>query len=161
MGFDYNLHKSGVIPIYSHSLVHTQSEDKRGEYYQSYGNSRFCYNTRELNSFQGVHISWIKGSVHCGGQAPGTGLRCCDRPSGRVEDRVSDHLPFRAICLTELWIVGVCRFSGDTQPTQALAEVGKGAKLLIHEATMADDQAEMARIKAHSTVGQAIEIGRE
>lgn len=53
------------------------------------------------------------------------------------------------------------RFSGDTQPTQALAEVGKNAKLLIHEATMADDQAEMAEMKAHSTVGQAIEIGRK
>ena len=25
---------------------------------------------------------------------------------------------------------------------------------------MADDQAEMARMKAHSTIGQAIEIGR-
>ena len=33
--------------------------------------------------------------------------------------------------------------------------------MLIHEATMADDQAEMAMIKAHSTVGQAIEIGRK
>ena len=53
------------------------------------------------------------------------------------------------------------RFSGDTQPTEVLAEVGRNAKLLIHEATMADDQAEMARVKAHSTVGQAIEIGRK
>jgi ribonuclease Z len=42
-----------------------------------------------------------------------------------------------------------------------LAEAGKGANLLIHEATMADDQAEMARTKAHSTVGEAIEIGRK
>jgi len=55
----------------------------------------------------------------------------------------------------------VCRFSGDTQPTEVLAEAGKDANLLIHEATMADDQAEMARMKAHSTIGQAIEIGRK
>lgn len=55
----------------------------------------------------------------------------------------------------------MCRFSGDTQPTEVLAEVGRNANLLIHEATMADDQAEMAMIKAHSTVGQAIEIGRK
>jgi ribonuclease BN (tRNA processing enzyme) len=58
-------------------------------------------------------------------------------------------------------IVSAFRFSGDTQPTEVLAEVGKGANLLIHEATMADDQADLARIKAHSTVGQAIEIGRK
>jgi len=55
----------------------------------------------------------------------------------------------------------VRRFSGDTQPTEVLAEVGRNANLLIHEATMADDQAEMAMVKAHSTVGQAIEIGRK
>ena len=55
----------------------------------------------------------------------------------------------------------VSRFSGDTQPTEVLAEVGKGATLLIHEATMADDQAELANAKAHSTIGQAVDIGRK
>lgn len=55
----------------------------------------------------------------------------------------------------------VSRFSGDTQPTEVLAEAGKGATLLIHEATMADDQAELANAKAHSTIGQAIDIGRK
>ena len=75
---------------------------------------------------------------------------------------MSNDFPFRATCLTEAQITGTgCRFSGDTQPTEVLVEVGKDAKLLIHEATMADDQAEMARMKAHSTVGQAIDIGRK
>ena len=70
-------------------------------------------------------------------------------------------LPFRVIYLTGSGIAGVRSFSGDTQPTEVLAEAGINAKLLIHEATMADDQAEMARMKAHSTVGQAIDIGRK
>jgi len=70
-------------------------------------------------------------------------------------------LPFQAIHLTGPGIAGVCSFSGDTQPTEVLAKVGMNAKLLIHEATMADDQAELARMKAHSTVGQAIDIGRK
>ncbi|KAG5640501.1 hypothetical protein DXG03_008289 [Asterophora parasitica] len=51
-------------------------------------------------------------------------------------------------------------FSGDTQPTNALVWAGKNATLLIHEATMADDQVEMATQKAHSTFGQAISIGK-
>jgi len=51
-------------------------------------------------------------------------------------------------------------FSGDTQPTNTLVHAGKNATLLIHEATMADDQLEMAKKKAHSTFGQAIEIRR-
>ena len=80
-----------------------------------------------------------------------------------MEDCVSDSLPFhfQVIYLTGPEIMYVCRFSGDTQPTEVLAEVGKDANLLIHEATMADDQAEMAEMKAHSTVGQAIDIGRK
>lgn len=51
------------------------------------------------------------------------------------------------------------RFSGDTEPCENLVEAGKGATLLIHEATMADDQAEMAAQKTHSTFAQAIDIG--
>lgn len=57
--------------------------------------------------------------------------------------------------------MGVCRFSGDTQPTEVLAEVGKDANLLIHEASMADDQVELAEAKAHSTFGQAVDIGKK
>jgi ribonuclease Z len=52
------------------------------------------------------------------------------------------------------------RFSGDTQPTNTLVHAGRDATLLIHEATMADDQLDMAKKKAHSTFGQAIDIGR-
>ncbi|KAH0834911.1 beta-lactamase-like protein [Lanmaoa asiatica] len=51
-------------------------------------------------------------------------------------------------------------YSGDTIPTQKLVQAGENATLLIHESTMADDQAETAAAKMHSTVGQAIEIGR-
>lgn len=52
------------------------------------------------------------------------------------------------------------RFSGDTIPSQKLVQAGNGATLLIHEATMADDQVEMAQAKMHSTFGQAIDTGR-
>lgn len=53
-----------------------------------------------------------------------------------------------------------CRFSGDTTPVDSLVEAGKGATLLIHEATMADDQEEMAALKTHSTFGQAVDVAR-
>ncbi|KAG6877546.1 hypothetical protein C0993_006239 [Termitomyces sp. T159_Od127] len=51
-------------------------------------------------------------------------------------------------------------FSGDTAPTSSLAYAGKDATLLIHEATMADDQEQLAAKKAHSTFGQALDVGR-
>ncbi|WFD34689.1 ribonuclease Z [Malassezia cuniculi] len=51
-------------------------------------------------------------------------------------------------------------FSGDTMPTDALVEAGRGASVLIHEATMEDVEAELAQAKGHSTIGQAIEIAR-
>jgi ribonuclease Z len=50
-------------------------------------------------------------------------------------------------------------FSGDTLPTDALVEAGKGATVLVHEATMGDDQGVMARAKMHSTIGEAISVG--
>ena len=53
------------------------------------------------------------------------------------------------------------RYSGDTMPSKKLVEAGKGATLLIHEATMSDEQADLAEKKAHSTFGQAINIAKE
>jgi len=52
------------------------------------------------------------------------------------------------------------RFSGDTMPSDELVKAGQGATLLIHEATMADDQTELAAMKQHSTIGQALDIGK-
>ncbi|KAI9444283.1 hypothetical protein H4582DRAFT_1920585 [Lactarius indigo] len=51
-------------------------------------------------------------------------------------------------------------FSGDTMPSEALVQAGQGATLLIHEATMGDDQEEMAHAKAHSTISQAIDVAK-
>ena len=55
----------------------------------------------------------------------------------------------------------LCRFSGDTQPTHNLVRAGPKATVLIHEATMADEELDLAQMKGHSTVGQAIDIGKE
>ena len=70
---------------------------------------------------------------------------------------VCEFRPFLKVLLTYHRI----RFSGDTKPTDNLVKAGQNATVLLHEATMADDQEEMAAQKAHSTVGQAIKIGRE
>lgn len=35
LGLDYNLNRSGVVPVYSLPLAHTQPEDIRGESYQA------------------------------------------------------------------------------------------------------------------------------
>jgi ribonuclease Z len=53
------------------------------------------------------------------------------------------------------------RYSGDTMPTTKLVDAGKGSTVLIHEATLADDEADMALAKAHSTFGQALDIGKQ
>ncbi|KIM28972.1 hypothetical protein M408DRAFT_329016 [Serendipita vermifera MAFF 305830] len=51
-------------------------------------------------------------------------------------------------------------YSGDTKPCQNLVVAGMESTILIHEATMADDQVEMAEEKAHSTIGQAVDIAK-
>lgn len=52
------------------------------------------------------------------------------------------------------------RFSGDTIPAGKLVIAGNNATLLIHEASMADDQLDLATSKMHSTFGQAVDVGR-
>ncbi|KZT39457.1 hypothetical protein SISSUDRAFT_984836 [Sistotremastrum suecicum HHB10207 ss-3] len=51
-------------------------------------------------------------------------------------------------------------YSGDTLPCDALVEGARGATILIHEATMADGQEQLAYRKAHSTFSQAIDVGK-
>lgn len=51
------------------------------------------------------------------------------------------------------------RFSGDTQSCEALIEVGQGADLLIHEASLGADMKKLAASKGHSTIDQAILVG--
>ncbi|KAI9511638.1 hypothetical protein F5148DRAFT_993525 [Russula earlei] len=51
-------------------------------------------------------------------------------------------------------------YSGDTMPSETLVQAGEGATLLIHEATLGDDQEEMAHAKAHSTISQAIDVAK-
>ena len=53
----------------------------------------------------------------------------------------------------------VC-YSGDTRPCAALARAGRGATLLLHEATFADEMAADAAKKRHSTHGEAREVAR-
>lgn len=36
LGLDYSLRRSGVVPMHSFPLAHTQPEDTRGEHYQAY-----------------------------------------------------------------------------------------------------------------------------
>ncbi|KDR80789.1 hypothetical protein GALMADRAFT_153220 [Galerina marginata CBS 339.88] len=52
-------------------------------------------------------------------------------------------------------------FSGDTAPSEGLRRIGMNTTVLIHEASMADMEAEVAKKKAHSTISQAIEEGKK
>ena len=58
-------------------------------------------------------------------------------------------------------VLCMIRYSADTMPCQNLVDAGKDATLLIHEATMSDEQADLAEKKAHSTFGQAIDIAKQ
>lgn len=52
-------------------------------------------------------------------------------------------------------------YSGDTTPCEALIDIGKNSDILIHEATMEDALWKEARLKMHSTVSEAVEVGRK
>ena len=52
-------------------------------------------------------------------------------------------------------------FSGDTRPCQDLIEVGRGAKLLIHEATFDDELKKEALERKHCTVSDALTVSKD
>jgi ribonuclease Z len=51
--------------------------------------------------------------------------------------------------------------SGDTEPCEALAIAAHEADVLVHEATFTDEEAERARLTAHSTATQAATLARD
>ncbi|KAK0710870.1 hypothetical protein B0H67DRAFT_583597 [Lasiosphaeris hirsuta] len=64
-----------------------------------------------------------------------------------------------AVALT--WSSGLrIAYSGDCRPSTKFATMGKGAHLLIHECTFDNELEGEARAKKHSTMGEALKIGR-
>jgi ribonuclease Z len=51
--------------------------------------------------------------------------------------------------------------TGDTAPCHATVEAARGAELLIHDASFAEEEAQRAADTGHSTVGQAAAVARE
>jgi ribonuclease Z len=52
-------------------------------------------------------------------------------------------------------------YSGDCRPSSNFAKIGKGATLLIHEATFDDELQGDAIAKKHSTTSEALDIGKQ
>ncbi|KAI8851554.1 beta-lactamase-like protein [Chytridium lagenaria] len=52
-------------------------------------------------------------------------------------------------------------FSGDCRPTENLVKAGRGASLLIHEATFEDDKQHEAIEKKHCTASEAVQVARD
>lgn len=51
--------------------------------------------------------------------------------------------------------------TGDTAPCRATVEAARGAELLVHDASFAEEEAQRAADTGHSTVAQAASVARE
>jgi ribonuclease Z len=52
-------------------------------------------------------------------------------------------------------------YTGDTRPTERIAEESRDASLLVHDGMFADDNEERAQKTSHSTAREAAELARE
>ncbi|KAH6849688.1 hypothetical protein B0I37DRAFT_369596 [Chaetomium sp. MPI-CAGE-AT-0009] len=52
-------------------------------------------------------------------------------------------------------------YSGDCRPSRQFAELGRGAHLLVHECTFEDELGGDALAKKHSTLSEALDVGRQ
>lgn len=52
-------------------------------------------------------------------------------------------------------------YSGDCRPSESLVRIGRQSTVLIHEATFNDDMITDAIAKRHSTISEALAVGRE
>jgi ribonuclease Z len=68
----------------------------------------------------------------------------------RPDDVMGESRPGRRIAVT-----------GDTAPCHATVDAARGAELLIHDASFAEEEAQRAADTGHSTVGQAAAVARE
>ena len=74
---------------------------------------------------------------------------------------LSFKIPNKMICERFPLEVIKITYSGDCLPSKELAKLGEYSDLLIHEATMEDALSDEAKIKMHSTISEAIAVGRE
>ena len=51
-------------------------------------------------------------------------------------------------------------YSGDSRPLGSFAMEAKNSTVLIHEATLSDDMKTEAIMKGHSTIGEALHVGK-
>lgn len=79
----------------------------------------------------------------------GEGVEGAEGPV-RPEDVMGEHRAGRAMVVT-----------GDTAPCRATVEAARGAQLLVHDASFAEEEAQRAADTGHSTVGQAAAVARE
>jgi ribonuclease Z len=68
----------------------------------------------------------------------------------RPDDVMGESRPGRTVVIT-----------GDTAPCRATVEAARGAELLVHDASFAEEEAQRAVDTGHSTVGQAAAVARE
>jgi ribonuclease Z len=52
-------------------------------------------------------------------------------------------------------------YSGDTRPCESILEASKGADLLIHDCSFADEMADWAEESKHSTAGEVAALAKE
>lgn len=114
------------------------------------------------------HIAFIQVNFSYDGRVPTTHVTRTEAGNGvpvalpNIDICRVEHCPDAMACVFTWPATGLrVAYSGDCRPSDTFAALGRGADLLIHECTFDSELQAEAKAKNHSTMAEALEVGRK
>lgn len=150
------------LPITNYSFVEFSEIEKEGKIDEGEFYEVFAYRVEHSQDSYGFIVKEKDKRRFYADKAREAGLKGPDFK--KIEEKGSIAIKGRKVYLEDITYTQKGRkvvYAGDCVPSKKTVAVAKGAELIIHEATFAEDRQEEAREKKHSTAKGAGLVARE
>ena len=155
------LMKDSYIGIDNHAFEPEWANSSNKMKYKTFGYAKACGTTPSDKDRDGSNISTLGTSSSSSSLCPVDQQLLIDIGIQSLENVQVHHCSQSygiRLQSTQGWSLV---YSGDTRPCPQLVRLGKGATILIHEATFDDTKPEEAVKKRHTTISEAIKVAED